>query len=71
MRRLGFARFQLASHDRGARVAHRLVLDHPGTVTRLAILDILPTRHVLDHLTLPVATTNYFWFFLATGHGIP
>lgn len=71
MRRLGFAQFQLASHDRGARVAHRLVLDHPGTVTRLAILDILPTRHVLDHVTLAVATANYFWFFLATGDGIP
>jgi haloacetate dehalogenase len=71
MRQLGFAQFQLASHDRGARVAHRLVLDHPDSVTRLAVLDILPTRHVLDHMNLSVATANYFWFFLATGHGIP
>ncbi len=38
MRQLGFGQFQLASHDRGARVAHRLVLDHPGAVTRLAVL---------------------------------
>jgi haloacetate dehalogenase len=51
MRRLGFALFQLASHDRGAHVAHRLVLDHPSVVTRLAVLDILPTRHVLEHVT--------------------
>ena len=71
MRRLGFDQFQLASHDRGARVAHRLVLDHPGAVTRLAVLDILPTRHVLDHVTRAVAAANYFWFFLATGNGIP
>jgi haloacetate dehalogenase len=71
MRQLGFGQFQLVSHDRGARVAHRLVLDHPGAVTRLAILDILPTRHVLEHMTPAVATTNYFWFFLAAGHGIP
>lgn len=71
MRQLGFAQFQLASHDRGARVAHRLVLDHPGAVTRLAVLDILPTRHVLDHVTRAVATANYFWFFLATDNGIP
>jgi haloacetate dehalogenase len=71
MRQLGFAQFQLASHDRGARVAQRLVLDHPGAVTRLAILDILPTRHVLDHMTRGVAVANYFWFFLATGNGIP
>jgi len=71
MRQLGFGQFQLASHDRGGRVAHRLVLDHPGTVTRLAILDILPTRHVLEHMTLGVATTNFFWFFLAAADGIP
>jgi len=71
MRQLGFAQFQLASHDRGARVAHRLVLDHPSAVTRLAILDIVPTRHVLGHLTLGVAMANYFWFFLAAGNGIP
>ena len=71
MRQLGFGQFQLASHDRGGRVAHRLVLDHPGTVTRLAILDILPTRHVLEHMTLGVATTNYFWFFLAAGTASP
>jgi len=70
MRQLGFGQFQLASHDRGGRVAHRLVLDHPGTVTRLAILDILPTRHVLEHMTLGVATTNYFWFFLAAGDAL-
>jgi haloacetate dehalogenase len=57
MRQLGFAQFQLASHDRGARVAQRLVLDHPGTVTRLAILDILPTRYVLEHMT-PLRTTS-------------
>jgi haloacetate dehalogenase len=71
MRQLGFAQFQVASHDRGGRIAHRLALDHPGTVTRLAILDILPTRHVLEHMTLGVATTNFFWFFLAAADGIP
>jgi haloacetate dehalogenase len=71
MRRLGFERFQLAAHDRGARVAHRLVLDHPGTVTRLAILDIVPARESLRNLTLAFATVNYFWFFLAAGNGVP
>jgi haloacetate dehalogenase len=71
MRQLGFPQFQLAGHDRGARVAHRLTLDHPGAVTRLAILDIVPTRHVLHNVTLAMATTYYHWFFLATGNGIP
>jgi haloacetate dehalogenase len=71
MRQLGFPQFQLAGHDRGARVAHRLTLDHPGAVTRLAILDIVPTRHVLHNVTLAMATTYYHWFFLSTGNGIP
>jgi haloacetate dehalogenase len=71
MRKLGFGQFQLASHDRGARVAHRLVLDHPGIVTRLAVLDIVPTRHVLRNVTRAMAAEYYHWFFLPTGNGIP
>jgi haloacetate dehalogenase len=71
MRQLGFPQFQLVGHDRGARVAHRLALDDPGAVTRLAVLDIVPTRHVLHNVTRDMATAYYHWFFLATGHGIP
>jgi haloacetate dehalogenase len=71
MRQLGFWQFQLVSHDRGARVGHRLVLDHPDAVTRLAVLDIVPTRHVLHNVTRTVALADYHWFFLATGNGIP
>jgi haloacetate dehalogenase len=71
MRQLGLWPFQLIGHDRGARVAHRLVLDNPGAVTRLAVLDIVPTRHVLHNVTRAMATAYYHWFFLATGHGIP
>jgi haloacetate dehalogenase len=71
MRQLGFWPFQLVGHDRGARVGHRLVLDHPGAVSRLAVLDIVPTRHVLHNVTRAMATAYYHWFFLATGHGIP
>jgi haloacetate dehalogenase len=71
MRQLGFGPFQLVAHDRGARVAHRLVLDHPDAVTRLAVLDIVPTRHVLGHVTRDMATAYYHWFFLAAGNGVP
>jgi haloacetate dehalogenase len=71
MRQLGFAQFQLVSHDRGARVAHRLVLDHPGAVTRLAILDIVPTQYALDHVNRAGAAANFHWFFLAAAYGIP
>ena len=70
MRQLGFGRFALAGHDRGARVAHRLVLDHPGAVTRLAVLDIVPTRHVFGNVTRAMATAYYHWFFLATPNRI-
>lgn len=71
MRQLGFRQYQLAGHDRGARVAHRLALDNPGAVTRLAVLDIVPTRHVLRNVTRAMATAYYHWFFLAARNGIP
>jgi haloacetate dehalogenase len=71
MRRLGFAQFQLASHDRGARVAQRLALDHPGAVTRLAVMDIVPTHYVLSNVTRAMATAYWHWFFLAAPDGIP
>ncbi len=71
MRQFGFGRFQLVGHDRGARVAHRLALDHPGAVTRLAVLDIVPTRHVLGNVTRSMATAYYHWFFLPVGNGLP
>jgi len=70
MRQLGFGEFGLIGHDRGARVAHRLVLDHPGAVTRLAVLDIVPTRHVLGHVTREMATAYYHWFFLTAPNRI-
>jgi haloacetate dehalogenase len=71
MRQLGFGSFQLVAHDRGARVAHRLVLDHPDAVTRLAVLDIVPTRHVLANVTRAMAMAYYHWFFLAAANGVP
>jgi haloacetate dehalogenase len=71
MRQLGFTEFQLVGHDRGARVSHRLVLDHPEAVTRLAVLDIVPTRHILRHVTRTMAMAYYHWFFLPVGNGIP
>ena len=46
MRSLGFERFALVGHDRGARVARRLALDHPDAVSRLAVLDIVPTETI-------------------------
>jgi haloacetate dehalogenase len=71
MRHLGFGQFQVVSHDRGARVGHRMALDHQDAVTRLAVLDIVPTRHTVRNVTREMATGYYHWFFLAAGNGIP
>src|SRR5437660_10760926 len=49
MHALGHERFALVGHDRGARVAHRLALDHPDAVERMAVLDIVPTSYVYAH----------------------
>jgi haloacetate dehalogenase len=71
MRTLGFDRFDVAAHDRGARIAHRLVLDHPEAVGRLALIDIVPTRHALGNVDGPFADAYWHWFFLAAGGGVP
>jgi haloacetate dehalogenase len=64
MELLGFRSFRLAGHDRGARVAHRLALDHPQCVERVAMLDIIPTRAVFERVDKALATATYHWFFL-------
>ncbi len=71
MRALGFWHFQVVSHDRGACVGHRLILDDPDAVTKFAVLDFVPARHVLRNVTPAAALANYHWFFLASGNGIP
>lgn len=65
MQSLGFERFQVAGHDRGARVAFRMALDAPHAVTRLAALDIVPTYELLSDVTMGWALESYHWFFMA------
>jgi len=71
MRALGFTRFRLAAHDRGARVAHRLCLDHPDAVARVAVLDISPTRIMYGRTDKAFATAYYHWFFLIQPFDLP
>ena len=71
MRALGFARFGVAGHDRGGRVAHRLAVDHPETVERLAVLDISPTRRMYRATDMAFASAYYHWFFLIQPHDLP
>ncbi|MGQ0574303.1 MAG: alpha/beta hydrolase [Pseudonocardia sp.] len=71
MRGLGFERFAVVGHDRGARTAHRMALDHPGAVERVAVLDILPTLHVYSTVDRRVATAYYHWFFFIQPEPLP
>lgn len=65
MAHLGHERFAVVGHDRGARVAHRLCLDAPEAVNRVALLDIIPTHSLLADLRRDVAAAYYHWFILA------
>ena len=68
---LGFDRFAVIGHDRGARVTHRMALDHPERVERLALLDILPTAHIYANVDRAFATAYYHWFFLIQPADLP
>jgi haloacetate dehalogenase len=71
MRALGHERFMLAGHDRGARAAHRLALDHPGVLERLALIDIAPTLDMYGATDRRFATAYYHWFFLIQPAPLP
>jgi haloacetate dehalogenase len=71
MAELGSDRYAVVGHDRGARVAHRLALDAPDAVTRVALLDILPTTHVYDSVDRRLATAYYHWFFFLQPAPVP
>jgi len=71
MAALGHEAFYAAGHDRGARVVHRMTLDHPDTVRRAAVLDIVPTRHMFETADRHFAAGYYHWFFLIQPGGLP
>jgi len=71
MQALGFEKFAVIGHDRGARVAHRMSLDHPEKVTKLTLLDIVPTRTVFASIDREVASDHYHWFFLIQPGDLP
>lgn len=64
MEQLGFREFRVVGHDRGGRVAHRMALDHPDRLTKLVILDIVPTYKCYQTVTKEFATTFFHWFML-------
>ena len=71
MTALGFDSFAVAGHDRGARVGHRLALDHPERVSKLALLDIAPTLAMYERTDMAFASAYYHWFFLIQPYDLP
>lgn len=71
MSSLGFERFAVVGHDRGARVGHRMCLDHEECVTRLAVLDIAPTLTMYRGTNEAFARAYFHWFFLIQPRGLP
>jgi haloacetate dehalogenase len=71
MASLGFNKFMAAGHDRGARVLHRMALDHPDRVQRAAILDIIPQHNLYTHMTREWAKASYHWLFMIQPEPLP
>jgi haloacetate dehalogenase len=71
MASLGFDKFMAAGHDRGARVLHRMALDHPDRVQRAAILDIIPQHNLYTHMTREWAKASYHWLFMIQPEPLP
>jgi haloacetate dehalogenase len=68
---LGIAQFGLCGHDRGARVAHRLAVDHPERVQRLCLIDIAPTLDMYESTNFAMARAYYHWFHLIQPAPLP
>lgn len=71
MEALGIARAHVIGHDRGARVAYRMALDHPGRVDRLGIVEIVPTADFWAVWSAELALKAYHWTFLAQPAPLP
>ena len=71
MQQLGFGRFAVVGHDRGGRVGHRMALDYPDSVTKLAVLDIVPTYKLYNTVTKNFATVYFHWFFFIQPSPLP
>ena len=71
MQALGHSRYAVCGHDRGARVAHRLALDHPQAVSRLVLIDIAPTLDMYEATDMRFARAYHHWFHLIQPHPLP
>lgn len=71
MQKLGFEKFHIIGHDRGARVCHRLMLDHPEKVLTCSMMDILPTLDMYEQANCEFATKYWHWFFYIQAYDFP
>ena len=71
MKHFGFESFALCGHDRGGRVGYRMALDHPEVVTKLAVLDIVPTWEAFSRADMAFGLGYWHWFFLAQPFDLP
>jgi haloacetate dehalogenase len=71
MTALGYQEFAVAGHDRGARCAYRMALDHPAAVARLAVLDIVPTAEAFGRVDMDFSLGFWVWSFLAAPYPVP
>ncbi len=71
MEKLGYKEFFVAGQDRGARVAHRMAVDHPTRVKKVAIVDILPNYHIWTNASKAWAMKSWHWLFMAQPADLP
>jgi haloacetate dehalogenase len=71
MQSLGHGQFGVVGHDRGARCAYRLALDHPDAVSRLAVLDIVPTADTFAQADMDFVRAFWVWLFLSSEEPVP
>jgi haloacetate dehalogenase len=71
MESLGHQRFFLVGHDRGARLSHRLCLDHPDRVMKLCLLDMLPNYYVWSNANMKWGLNTWHWLFMAQPEPFP
>lgn len=71
MHHLQFEQFFIAGHDRGARVALRMAQDYPKNVTKLILIDMLPTLFIFNNVNKAIAEGYYHWFFFIQPNNLP
>jgi haloacetate dehalogenase len=71
MERLGYDQFLVVGHDRGGRTAHRMALDHPNKVLKVAVIDIVPTLKIYTTITKELASVYSHWFFMLEPAPLP